>query len=81
MTALTEVGVSPTKPLSHAAAELALELYILFAVLRTVFHWNFAAVRTYELFWFEICTSIVHCILTGLPSAEVRFLAFEALVV
>lgn len=67
--------------MSHCAAKFALELNVILSVLRAVLDWNLAAVRANQLLRFEICLSIVHCILTSLTTTEVWLFAFETLII
>jgi len=81
MAAFTEMGVSPAEPLSYAAAELTLELYVFLAVFWTVLHRDFTTIRADQLFRLKISASLVHGILARLSPSEVRVLALETLIV
>jgi hypothetical protein len=78
---VAEVSIAPAKPLSYAAAELALELYEILAVFRTVLDWDVTASRTDQLFRFEgptSCVRLVHGSNAILSASEVGRFAFEA---
>jgi len=71
----------PAEPLSYAAAELTLELYVFLAVFWTVLHRDFTTIRADQLFRLKISASLVHGILARLSPSEVRVLALETLIV
>ena len=45
MARLTEMSVTPTKPLCNRAAIFTFKLNEVFAVFRTILNWNLAAIR------------------------------------
>lgn len=71
----------PAEPLSDSTAKLALEFNIVFAVFWTVFDWDLATVGTDQFLRFEVCLTIIHCILAGLSASEVGVFTFEALII
>ena len=77
---LAEVSVSPAKPLGYVTTEFALELDEISSMLRTVFHWYLAAVRTDKFFCFKgtACILLIHSCHAILTPSKVRFLAFKA---
>lgn len=78
---LTEMRITPTKPLCYTAAELAFELYKVLAMLGAIFNWNLTTVWADQLFRFE-CTrtiSLIHGSHTILPAAKIWIFALKAL--
>jgi hypothetical protein len=81
VTGLTEVCISPTKPLRNTAAEFAFKLDEVLTVLWAIFYRDLAAIRTDEFFRIKggfgsLC--LVHGGHTILPAPEIRVLTLEA---
>ena len=80
MTRLTEMSISPTKPLSNTTTELAFKFYKIFSMFWTILNWNITAARTYQLFWFKrtsSCICFIHCSHTIFSSSKIWLFALE----
>lgn len=81
MARFTKMCISPTEPLSYAAAKLALKLYEIFSMFGTIFYRHIAATWANQLFWLKTSScslSFIHSRHTVLPTSEVRIFALKA---
>lgn len=84
MAGLTEMGITPTKPLGDGAAEFAFvfdEIHpVRFAIFHPTSHAYSCALTTHQLLFFEILIVVLSCFAI-FHAAEVRVVAFVALII
>ena len=80
MARLTEMSISPAKPLSSRTTEFTLKFYKIFSMFWTILNRHFTAIWTDEFFWIirPCILSLIHGICTVLSSSKKGLLAFEA---
>lgn len=80
MTRLTEMSVTPTKPLCNTTAKFTFKLNKVFTMFWTVLDWNITTFRAYKLLCFKRTSCIlcfIHSCHTIFSASEVRPFALE----
>lgn len=79
MTRLTEMSITPAKPLSCRTTKFAFEFNEIFAMLRTILNWDITAIWADKFFWLKLALVLwfIHGLSAVFTATKIWIFAFK----